>query len=341
MLETTWFILWGLLWAIYLASDGFDFGLGTLLPFLGRSEGDRKLIVNSMGPFWDGNEVWLVTAGGVTFAAFPRTYATMFSAMYIPLMLLLFALIFRGVAFEFRAKVDSARWRRIWDGCLFVGSAAPAVLLGVFFANLFAGIPIDAQGVLQGGLIDFLHPYALLGGVLFLTLFIVHGALWLAIMVEGDLLERALHVARTFWPASIITVVLFLLTSTYRTDLFTNYLNHPWLFLILVFAVAAFIMTRVFLARRSLWPAFTASALAIGSTALFGVVGMFPNTLISSINPMYNVTAFNSASSALTLKIMLGIALAVLPVVIGYQGWVYYRFGRKLKLEELEDGHSY
>jgi len=341
MLETIWFLIWGLLWAIYLATDGFDLGLGATLPFFARNEDDRKLIVNSMGPFWDGNEVWLVTAGGVTFAAFPNTYAIMFSALYVPLMLLLFALIFRGVAFEFRAKVNHPEWRRVWDTCLFIGSAAPALLLGIFFANLFSGIPIDAQGVLQGGLLDLLHPYALLGGVLFLTLFIVHGMLWLAIMTEGEIFERALHVASSFWPASLMAAVLFLLTSTYRTELFVNYLAHPWLFIIPVLILMAFIMTRIWLRARSLWLAWTSSAFSIALIAMFGIVGMFPNTLISSINPLYNLTAFNSASSALTLKIMLGIVLVVIPAVIGYQGWVYYRFGRKLKLEELEDGSSY
>src|SRR5512143_2144106 len=171
MLETTWFIIWGVAWAVYLLLDGFDLGLGSLLPLLGRSERDRRVIVNAMGPFWDGNEVWLITAGGVTFAAFPRAYAIMFSGLYTPLMLLLFALILRGVAFEFRGKVDSAAWRSVWDACLVAGSFLPALLLGVAFANIFAGIPLDAQGLFLGNLFTLLNAYGLLGGLLFVAMF--------------------------------------------------------------------------------------------------------------------------------------------------------------------------
>src|SRR5512133_3487177 len=191
MLETIWFVIWGVAWAVYFMLDGFDLGLGTLFPFLAKNETDKRVIVNAMGPFWDGNEVWLITAGGVTFAAFPRTYATMFSALYTPLMLLLFALILRGVSFEFRGKIHSATWAKVWDTCLVVGSFVPALLLGVAFANIFAGIPIDREGIFQGNLFTLLNPYGLAGGVLFVLLFSVHGALWLATRSEGDLHARA------------------------------------------------------------------------------------------------------------------------------------------------------
>src|SRR5512136_137373 len=161
MLETIWFVLWGLLWAVYFVLDGFDLGLGTLMPFVAKDERERRVVVNAMGPFWDGNEVWLLTAGGVTFAAFPKAYAVMFSGLYTPLMLLLFALILRGVAFEFRGKVDSDPWRRTWDTCLVAGSFLPALLLGVAFANIFKGIPIDAAGIFHGNLLTLLNPYGL------------------------------------------------------------------------------------------------------------------------------------------------------------------------------------
>ena len=191
MLETIWFLLWGVLWAVYFMLDGFDLGLGTLAPFLARTDADKRVVYNSMGPFWDGNEVWLITAGGVTFAAFPTTYAVMFSALYTPLLLLLFALILRAVALEFRSKVEDEGWRKLWDVCHFVGSFVPALLLGVAFANIFKGIPIDAEGDFHGNLLTLLNPYGLLGGVLFVLLFLVHGALWLAIKAEAPLEERA------------------------------------------------------------------------------------------------------------------------------------------------------
>jgi len=160
MLGTTWFILWGVLWAVYFALDGYDLGMGTLAPFLAKNERDKRIMLNAAGPFWDGNEVWLLTAGGVTFAAFPGTYAVMFSTLYSALMLLLFSLILRGVSFEFRSKVDSAAWRSLWDLGHFLGSFLPAFLLGVAFANIFKGIPFDGNGVNQGGLMDLLNPGA-------------------------------------------------------------------------------------------------------------------------------------------------------------------------------------
>jgi len=195
MIETIWFAIWGIAWAVYFMLDGFDLGIGMLLPFLGKSESDKRVLINSMGPFWDGNEVWLITAGGVTFAAFPRTYAVMFSGLYTPLMLLLFALILRGVAFEFRGKILSETWVKVWDTCLVVGSFVPALLLGVAFANIFAGIPIDREGIFQGNLLTLLNPYGLAGGVLFVLLFVVHGALWLATKLRDKLGKRIKGVA--------------------------------------------------------------------------------------------------------------------------------------------------
>ncbi len=191
MLETIWFLLWGLIWGIYFMLDGFDFGLGMLLPFVTRSDKEKRIIYNAMGPFWDGNEVWLITAGGVTFAAFPITYAVMFSTLYTPLLMILFALIIRAVSFEFRNKIASQSWKSLWDTCLFVGSFTPALLFGVAFANIFHGIPFDKNYVFQGNLLTLLNPYGVLGGVLFVALFLVHGAIWLAIKSDGTLHARA------------------------------------------------------------------------------------------------------------------------------------------------------
>ena len=191
MLQTIWFLLWGLLWAIYFMLDGFDLGLGTLRPFIARNDTESRIIYNVMGPFWDGNEVWLITAGGVTFAAFPTTYAVMFSTLYAPLLLILFGLIIRAVSFEFRGQIDSPGWRKLWDTCLFVGSFVPALLFGVAFANIFQGIPFDDKGVFHGTLFTLLNPYGILGGMLFVLLFLLHGSLWLAVKAEGPLYDRA------------------------------------------------------------------------------------------------------------------------------------------------------
>ncbi len=213
MLETIWFLLWGILWAVYFMLDGYDLGLGTLMPFMAKTEKDRKQIYAAMGPHWDGNEVWLITAGGVTFAAFPTTYAVMFSGLYTALMLILFALIIRGVSFAFQGGVDSPGWRKLWDTCLAVGSFLPALLLGVAFANIFQGLPLDAEGIFQGTLFTLLNPYGLLGGLLFLFLFLVHGAIWGAIKTDGDLHQRLADTAGKIWWILLVTAVMFLLAT--------------------------------------------------------------------------------------------------------------------------------
>ncbi|OIO04981.1 MAG: cytochrome d ubiquinol oxidase subunit II [Desulfovibrionaceae bacterium CG1_02_65_16] len=337
MLETTWFLLWGVLWAVYFVLDGFDLGMGTLMPFLAKDEFDKRTIYNAGGPFWDGNEVWLISAGGVTFAAFPLAYATMFSGLYSALFLLLFALIIRGVSYEFRGKVESAGWRSLWDACHVAGSFLPALLLGVAFANLFYGLPLDEQHVNQGGLLDLLNPYGLLGGVLFVSMFCLHGALWLAIRATGDMQTRAAAMAGKLWVATLVLVLAFLAYSFVHTQLFGNYMKSPHLFLILAAAVAGLLASRMYLAAGKYWKAWAGSAVFILCVALFGVVGLFPAILISTLNPAWSLTIANASSSELTLKIMLGVALVFVPIVILYQAWVYKAFSGPIKGEgEME-----
>jgi cytochrome d ubiquinol oxidase subunit II len=335
VLESVWFFLWGLLWAVYFMTDGFDLGVGSLLPFLGKSEEDKKIMVNSLGPLWDGNEVWLLTAGGVTFAAFPKVYAVMFSSLYSALMLILFALIVRGVAFEFRGKVDSPAWRKIWDTCLFIGSILPAILFGVAFANIFRGIPIDADGVYQGTLLTLLNPYGLVGGVLFLLLFLVHGALWLSIKSGGDLQQRAVAAAHRLWPVELGFAVIFLITSMFATRLYDNYLAHPLLFLIVLLAVAGLLGIKVFLARQAMFKAWFSSALTIVAATFYGVIGLYPNMFPSNLDANFSLTAHNSASSALTLKIMLVVVILFVPIVLAYQTWNYFLFKSKVTREDM------
>lgn len=344
MLETlqiVWFILWALLWAVYFVLDGFDLGLGSLLPFLGKKEEDRRIMYNAAGPFWDGNEVWLISAGGVTFAAFPTVYAVMFSALYAPLLLLLFALIFRAVSFEFRGKVESAAWRGFWDLIHFLSNLVPSILLGVAFANLFMGIPVDAEGVYHGNLLGLLNPYGLAGGIFFLVMFMLHGSLWLAIKSEGDLQLRALATASLLWPVMLVLLVVFLGMTWAYTRLFDNFFAQPALFLLPVLALVGLVGARIMLRAGKLWPAWACSGLYIVGVTFFGVAGMFPGMIISSLDPAATLTAYNASSTELTLTIMLGVALVMVPIVLIYQAWAYHLFRKPVTAADLKDEHAY
>lgn len=341
LLQSIWFFLWGLLWAIFFMTDGFDFGIGTLLPVLGKSESDKRLMINAMGPLWDGNEVWLLTAGGVTFAAFPLVYATMFSSLYTALMLILFALILRGVAFEFRGNVESAAWRKVWDTCIFLGSFAPALLFGVAFGNIFQGIPFDGEGIYQGNLLTLLNPYGLLGGLLFLSLFLVHGALWLAIKTEGDLHDRAAGMANKLWPVLLGVAVIFLIATAIFTPLYANYLAQPALIIVIAGAVVALLGIKFFLRQEAYFKAWFASAGTIVLCTFFGVIGLFPNLFPSSIKADYSLSAFNASSSPLTLTIMLVVVIIFVPIVLAYQIWAYNMFKVKLSEDDLDLEEAY
>jgi len=341
VLQTIWFFLWGLLWALFFMTDGFDLGIGTLYPFLGKTDQDKRIMINALGPLWDGNEVWLITAGGVTFAAFPLVYSVMFSSLYSALMLILFALILRGVSFEFRGKVDHPRWRKIWDTCIFFGSFVPALLFGVAFANIFQGIPIDHNGIYHGTLFTLLNPYGLLGGILFVLLFMIHGALWISIKSEGDLQERAISTAKKLWPVLLGVVVIFLIASKFSTRLFDNFIEHPAFFIVILITVLAFLSVRFFLVRKTFFKAWFASALTIVGTTFFGVIGLFPNLFPSSLNPRYSLTAYNASSSPLTLKIMLVVVTIFIPLIIGYQIWAYNLFKGKVTQADLAHDEAY
>lgn len=340
-LGTIWFILWGVLWAVYFLLDGYDLGIGTIMPFFARDNDEKRIMYNAMGPFWDGNEVWLLTAGGVTFAAFPKTYAVMFSGLYTPLMLLLFALILRGVSFEFRSKVDSPGWRKIWDTCNFLGSFLPALLLGVAFANIFKGIPLDADGIFQGNLFTLLNPYGLAGGVLFVLLFMHHGALWLAFKSEGDIRTRAVALAAKLWFLVAAVVVIFLVYSALATHLFTNYLATPALFLLLLVPVGGLLASCRCRRKGRLFGAWAGSAVLIFGTAMFGVMGIYPALLPSSLNPAWSMTIEGTASSPLTLSIMLGVALVFVPLVIAYQAWSMHTFRHPVTKDDLDYEEAY
>jgi cytochrome d ubiquinol oxidase subunit II len=259
----------------------------------------------------------------------------MFSSLYSALMLILFALILRGVAFEFRGKVDSPGWRKLWDTCIFIGSFAPALLFGVAFANIFQGIPIDQKGVYQGTLFTLLNPYGLIGGVLFVLLFLVHGALWLAAKTEGELQARAASAAAKIWPVEVVVAVVFLAASFFTTKLYANYLANPLLFAVILLTVAALFGIRVFLAKKAFFKAWFASALTIVGATFYGVIGLFPNMFPSSMNPAWSLTAHNASSTQLTLTIMLVVVIIFVPIVLAYQAWAYNLFKTKVASEDL------
>ncbi|MDO8736263.1 MAG: cytochrome d ubiquinol oxidase subunit II [Thermoleophilia bacterium] len=323
--QAIWFVLWSVLWAVYFTTDGFDFGAGMLQRFVSRSEKDRRTVNNTMGPVWDGNEVWLLTAGGATFAAFPVVYASMFSFLYSALLLLLFALIFRGVAFEFRGQRDSQTWRNSWDWALLFGSFIPALLFGVAFGNIFEGLNFDSTGW-HGSLLGLLNPYGLLTGVLFVLLFLQHGALWLRIKTSGGIAERSAAIAGGVWYALLAVAVVFLAATNFATHLYDNYRDQPLWVIVPLTAVAALLSVKVLARAGKYFASFMASCLTIMTVVFTGVIGLYPNMIPSSVDPAANLTIYNSSSSTYTLQIMTVVAVVFVPLVIAYQLWVYRIF---------------
>ncbi|MBF0502091.1 MAG: cytochrome d ubiquinol oxidase subunit II [Candidatus Riflebacteria bacterium] len=341
MLEKIWFLLWGILWAVYFILDGYDLGIGVLMPILGCNEQDKRVIYNAIGPFWDGNEVWLITAGGVTFAAFPEAYAVMFSSLYTPLILLLCCLMIRGVSIEFRKRIDTHIWKGCWDFIFSASSFCVTILLGIFFGNLFKGVPIDREGILQGDIFTLLNPYALVCGFLFIILFLLHGSLWLAVKSEGELYDRSVKFAGKMAGMQVLCVLVFLGLSYFQTPLFENFKKRPPFFLEVFLLGIGLALTPYFISRREIWKAWGSSALSIIGTTLFGISGMYPALLPSSLGGEFSKTIYNSAASQLTLQIMLGVTLVVIPIVVVYQAWVHKEFSFKVDDKELAKESSY
>jgi len=320
---TVWFIIIAFLWTGYFFLEGFDFGVGVLLPVLGRDDTERRVLINTIGPVWDGNEVWFIVAGAGTFAAFPEWYATLFSGFYLPLLAILLALIVRGVAFEYRGKRPDARWRRRWDRAIFWGSVIPAFLWGVAFANLVRGVPLDAAHEYAGAPGDLLNPFALLGGLTTLTLFVLHGAVFVALKTTGDVRRRANRVARVMVMAAIAVGGLFLLLTQLLY-------GKPVTWLTVAAAAAGLAVAAVAGARgREGWAfAGTGTAIAFAVATLF--LALFPHVMPSTLDAANGLTTTNAASSPYTLKIMTIVALTFTPLVMLYQGWTYWVFRRRI-----------
>jgi cytochrome bd ubiquinol oxidase subunit II len=327
-LQIVWFVLWGVLWAVYFMLDGFDFGTGMLRNFLARDESEKHLALSSIGPVWNGNEVWLITAGGATFAAFPLTYASMFSFLYLPMLLILFSLILRGVSIEFRGKHDSRRWRSTWDWVLAVTSFTAPLVLGVGFGNIFRGLPIAADGY-KGSFFKLFNPYGLLTAVLFVVLFLQHGAVWLSLKSEGALSERSSRLADRLWYLVLVVAVGFLVLTGFATRLSDNFLSHPGWLVVPLLAVASLVGVKVLHARQRKLGAFLSSCALIVLVVATGLVGLFPNLIPSNLDPSASLTIFNSSSGPYTLRLMTIVAAIFVPIVIVYQILVYRFFGAK------------
>lgn len=330
-LETIWFLLICVLWIGYFVLEGFDFGVGILLRVLGRDRSERRMLLHSIGPFWDGNEVWLLVAGGATFAAFPGWYASLFSGAYLALFVILVALIARGVAFEFWGKHDTPRWRATWEWALTFGSAVPALLWGVAWANIVRGLPLNADHDMTGSFFDLLSPYALLGGVASLALFTLHGAIFLTLRLEGDIADRAAAIARRLAPLAAVAVAAFLVWTLVLQD------GVEWFSAVLAAAAAvlAFAVPFVLAQKRSGW-AFGVSAATIAFlfSALFA--DLFPNALPSTTSAANDLTLAAAASTPYTLKVMTVVAVLLVPVVLVYQGWTYWVFRARLGKADFE-----
>jgi cytochrome d ubiquinol oxidase subunit II len=330
-LNTLWFILIGVLFTGFFVLEGFDFGVGILLPFLGQGDTERRRIINTIGPVWDGNEVWILTAGGAIFAAFPHWYATLFSGFYLALFLMLAAMIVRGVAFEFRSKDRNRAWRRTWDWMIFVGSAIPALLWGVAMGNMLKGVPIDAGKEYVGGFFNLLGPYPLIAGLASLALFTTHGAIFLFLKSDEPIRARARAVIRKVGPVASALVILFIVTTYLWTGSFSRLGVDPGLVPLL--AIGSMLAAGVFVHRERLGWAFvmTCAAIALSTATIF--LSLYPRVLVSSLNEAWSLTIYNASSTPYTLKVMSWVALIFVPVVLAYQGWTYWVFRHRIRAD--------
>ncbi len=333
-LQTIWFLLLAVLFIGYAVLDGFDLGVG-VLSVLAKDDNERGRMVAAVGPFWDGNEVWLLTGGGAIFAAFPDVYATVFSGFYLALMLLLVAIILRAVSVEFWSKVDSPGWRKAWGFGFFLGSLLPAILLGVAFGNILHGVPVDSTKEYAGTFFTLLNPYSVLVGVLSLVMFMMHGALYLTLRTDGELKAKAIKWAGMGWAAFVALYVLVTaLTAVFAGKMFARYLESPLPWILVVVAVAAIVAIKLFLNKELVGKAFIASSLTIASLIGVAAVGLFPNLVPSTLDPAYSLTAMNSSNSQLTLTVMLILVAIGVPIMLIYTAYIYHCFRGKSEAGE-------
>ncbi|HEY8466951.1 MAG TPA: cytochrome d ubiquinol oxidase subunit II [Solirubrobacterales bacterium] len=333
-LQGLWFVLICVLWLGYFVLEGFDFGVGMLLRAAGKNDAERRAVIHSIGPVWDGNEVWLLTAGGATFAAFPVWYATLFSGFYLALFLILGALIVRGVAFEFWGKRDDPVWRKRWEWALIGGSAVPALLWGVAWANIVDGVPIDASGEYTGTLFDLLGPYALLGGLATLAIFLAHGALFLALRTKGEVEQRARRIAGRSTPVAAGLGIAFLAWTI------ANQGDRGGVEVVsaaLAAGAAVALLAAARLARDGVGKAFAATSAGIVLLFVALFADLFPAAMVSSTDPAFSIPLAEASSGDYTLTVMSIVALVLVPVVLAYQAWTYWVFRARIGAEDFGD----
>jgi cytochrome d ubiquinol oxidase subunit II len=333
-LQTLWFVLIAVLWSGYLILEGFDFGVGILLPVVGRTEAERGQAIRSIAPVWDGNEVWLLVAGGATFAAFPEWYATLFSGFYLALTLILVALIVRVMALEYRNKHSDAAWRRRWDTAIVASSAAPALLWGVAFANIVGGSPLDQNGAYAGNFLDLLRPYTILGGLTTLLLFALHGAHFLALRTEGLVRERAHATAGRLWLPTVVVVAAFAVWTLVDAEVVRP-------LAVVATAVAAVALVAVIAMHRAdrEAAAFALTTVAIAGAVVLLFATLYPNVMVSS-GPGPDLSIAAAASTDKTLRVMAVVAAVMTPIVLLYQGWTYWVFRARISAEGPGDVKS-
>ncbi|MEV2252352.1 cytochrome d ubiquinol oxidase subunit II [Streptomyces sp. NPDC050147] len=329
-LHDVWFVLIAVLWIGYFFLEGFDFGIGILTKLLARDRTEKRVLINTIGPVWDGNEVWLLTAGGATFAAFPEWYATLFSGFYLPLLIILLCLIVRGVAFEYRAKRPEEKWQRNWEQAIFWTSLIPAVMWGVAFANITRGVKIDAHKEYVGGFWDLLNPYAILGGLVTLTLFTFHGAVFASLKTVGDIRVRARKLALGLGLVTAVLALGFLLWTQADKGDGKSLVAMVVAVVALVGAVVAIKM------GREGW-SFALSGITIAAAFAMLFLTLFPNVMPSSLNDEWNLTVTNASSSPYTLKIMTWCAGIATPIVLLYQSWTYWVFRKRIGTQHIAD----
>jgi len=328
-LNTTWFILIGVLFTGYAILDGFDFGVGVLHLFA-RNNNERRIYMNSIGPVWDGNEVWLLTGGGALFAAFPIVYATVFSGFYLAMMLILAALIFRAVSLEFRGKVDSPSWQRFWDWSFGLGSLLPSVLFGVAVGNILRGIPIDKSAVFVGSFLELLNPYSILIGILSLAMFTMHGALYLTLKTDGELRDKMTRWASGSWIGFIVVYLLATIYTFFEAGfLFEGILSAPLFWILFLLLLAAIVYIPIGIKSGRYFRTFLASSVTITCMIGLAAVSLFPNLVPSNIDLSYSLNIYNASSTPRTLTVMLIMALIGMPIVIGYTTYIYRVFKGK------------
>ncbi len=331
-MQDLWFFLIAILWTGFFVLEGFDFGVGMLHGIVGKTDLERRVALNSIGPLWDGNEVWLVVAGAAMFAAFSGWYATMFSGFYLAMVLLLVALIIRGVSFEYRGRRDGDRWRRTWGGLMTLGSFLAPFLIGVALGNLLRGVPIDASQEYTGTFVDLLNPYSLFVGLTLVALCTFHGATFIALKTTGTVRDRANQIARRTGPAASVVVLVFAVWTQIVGDQGAARFLAP---LVAVLTVAG----ATWASRRGReGRAFTLTAVAIGSAVLSIFVELFPRVMVSSTNAANTLTVASTSATHYTLQVMTVVALVFLPLVLLYQGWTYYVFRRRIGTSDLEEG---